>query len=126
MKSTIFYIAGQRDSICLRRAGDCCSVECGLKSLILKQIGKNNFEDLKKYSENKKKKLHGHDIKAMAEEIGIIQKYTLKKIRLKESGGYVLPEQYNQLWRYGAAAEKEEENREEATLRRIAEYIAVH
>lgn len=103
------------------------SVECGLKSLILKNIGKNTFQDLKKYSENKNNKLHGHDVKAMTEELGIVKKYTLKRIRLKNSGGYALPEQYNQLWRYGVGVEDErEEDREEKTLQKLAEYIAIH
>ncbi len=100
------------------------SVECGLKCLIMKNIGKNTYDELKKYSENNQKRVHGHDIKAMTEEVGIEHEYPLKKIRLLKSGGHVTPERYNELWRYGATLENEEEEiREEATLLRIADWI---
>ena len=43
------------------------SVECGLKSLILKNIGKNTYEDLKFYYERNGKKAPGHDLKAVTD-----------------------------------------------------------
>lgn len=99
------------------------SVECGLKSLILKQIGKNTYEDLKSYYEINGRKVPGHDLKAMTKEVGIETRFPLKKIQLK-SGGFVLPGKYNELWRYGAGIENvEEEQNEEKTLVRIAEWL---
>lgn len=99
------------------------SVECGLKSLILKKIGKNTYEDLKFYYEINGKKLPGHDLKAMTKEVGIETMFPLKKIQLK-GGGFVLPGKYNELWRYGAGIENvEEEQSEEKTLVRIAEWL---
>ena len=75
------------------------SVECGLKSLILKKIGKNTYE------------------------VGIETRFPLKKIQLK-GGGFILPGKYNELWRYGAHIEnEEEEQREEKTLVQIAEWL---
>lgn len=100
------------------------SVECGLKSLIMKEIGKNTYGELKKYSEANHKNIHGHDLKAMARAVGIEHKYPLKKIRLKHAGQDVAPDRYNELWRYGASIEDEEEEiRAEETLLGIAEWI---
>lgn len=100
------------------------SVECGLKSLIMKKIGKNTYEELKKYSEENKRYVHGHNLKAMAQEIGIEHQYQLKKIRLSNGGGDVSSERYNELWRYGASIEDEdEETTAEITLVRIADWI---
>lgn len=99
------------------------SVECGLKSLILKNIGKNTYEDLKFYYERNGKKAPGHDLKAMTKEVGIESSFPLKRIRLK-GGGSVLPGKYNELWRYGAGIEDvKEEQSEEKTLVRIAEWL---
>lgn len=99
------------------------SVECGLKSLILKKIGKNTYEELKSYYEINGAKAPGHDLKAMTKEVGIETSFPLKKIKLKD-GGYVLPRKYNELWRYGAEIEDEEEEQsEEKTLVRIAEWM---
>lgn len=100
------------------------SVECGLKSLIMKNIGKNTYEELKKYSEDNQKRVHGHDLKAMTQEVDIEYKYPLKKIRLAKEGCDVTPDRYNELWRYGASIEDEaEEIRAEETLLGIAEWI---
>lgn len=100
------------------------SVECGLKSLILKNIGKNTYEELKTYSEKKQMNIHGHDLKEMTRVVGIEHKYPLKKIRLTNRGGDVPPDRYNELWRYGASTEDEtEEIREEQTLVGIADWI---
>lgn len=100
------------------------SVECGLKSLIMKNIGKNTYEELKTFSEENGKGIHGHDLKAMTKEVGIEHEYPLKKIRLANGGGDVLPKRYNELWRYGASiVDESEEIREEETLVKIAEWI---
>lgn len=99
------------------------SVECGLKSLIMKNIGKNTYEELRKYSEEQGKRVHGHDLKAMTQEVGIEHQYPLKRIRLAKEGSCA-PERYNELWRYGAAIEDEEEEiKTENTLEKIAEWI---
>lgn len=100
------------------------AVECGLKSLIMKDIGYNTYEQLKKYSEEHGKRIHGHDLKAMTQEIGIEHKYPLKRIRLAKEGQDCTPDRYNELWRYGAATEDEEEEaKAEKTLERIAIWI---
>lgn len=100
------------------------SVECGLKSLILKNLGKNSYEELKSYSENNQLRVHGHDIKAMVREVGIDHAYPLKKIRLLKEGGAVSVDRFNELWRYGAAVEDEEEEKKvETTLNEIAKWI---
>ena len=99
------------------------SVECGLKSLIMKEIGKNTYEELKKYSEDNQKGVHGHDLKAMTKEVGIEHKYPLKGIHLKE-GQVVTSERYNELWRYGASVmDVKEEIKTEKTLQGIAQWI---
>ena len=99
------------------------SVECGLKSLILKNIGKNTYEDLKSYYTINGKKVPGQDLKAMTKEVGIETSFPLKRIQLKD-GGFVTPGKYNELWRYGAGIENvEEERSEEKTLVRIAEWL---
>lgn len=100
------------------------SVECGLKSLILKNLGKNTYEDLKFYSENNHLHIHGHDLKAMTREVGIDRKYPLDKIRLSREGGDVSPERFNELWRYGAAiVDERKEEKIETTLYEIAQWI---
>ena len=100
------------------------SVECGLKCLIMKNIGKNTYEELRKYSEDNQKRIHGHDLKAMTQEVGIEHKYPLKRIRLAKGGGVVTPDRYNELWRYGAATESDDEEiKAEAVLRGIADWI---
>ena len=99
------------------------SVECGLKSLIKTEIGKNTDEELKKYSEDNQKGVHGHDLKAMTKEVGIEHKYPLKGIHLKE-GQVVTSERYNELWRYGASVmDEKEEIKTEKTLQGIAQWI---
>ena len=99
------------------------SVECGLKSLILKDIGKNTYEELYKYSEENGKHVHGHNLKEMTREVGIEHKYPLKKIRLA-AGQDIMSEHFNELWRYGASvADEEEELKAEKMLQKIAEYI---
>lgn len=59
------------------------SVECGLKSLILKNIGKNTYEELKSYYTINGKKAPGHDLKAMTKEVGIETKFPLKGFSLR-------------------------------------------
>ena len=99
------------------------SVECGLKSLIMKNIGKNTYEELRMYSEEQGKHIHGHDLKAMMQEIGIEHKYPLKRICLAKEG-QCAPERYNELWRYGAGVEDaEEEVKAEKILEKVAEWI---
>jgi len=100
------------------------AVECGLKSLILKNLGKNTYEELRMYSENNQLRIHGHDIKAMTREVGIDHIYSLKKIRLMNQGGNVSTERFNELWRYGVTVEDEEgEKNVEITLEDIAKWI---
>lgn len=99
------------------------SVECGLKSLILKNIGKNTYEELKLYSQNKGKQLAGHNISAMLQEMGLDKHYHLKSIRLKQ-GGMASVERFNEMWRYGAKLQDEtEEQKAEKVLKEIAERI---
>mgnify|MGYP003204080650 CR=1 FL=1 len=99
------------------------AVECGLKSLILKKIGKNTYYEMEAYYDSNGKKIRGHDLKEMTKEVGIEAAYPLKDIQLK-GDGTVLPQRYNELWRYGAAVQNEaEEEREEKTLLQIAKWI---
>ena len=90
----------------------------------MRDIGKNTYEELKKYSEDNEKHVHMHDLKAMTQAVGIEHRYPLKKIRLKNAGQDIAPSQYNELWRYGAStADDEEEIKAEKTLQGIAEWI---
>lgn len=82
------------------------SVECGLKCLILKNIGKNTYEDLEIYSKERNLHINGHNINALIREIGMDKEYCLKRIKLSGAGGYVSSERFNELWRYGAAIEE--------------------
>ncbi len=59
----------------------------------------------------------------MTREVGIEHKYPLKKIRLA-AGQDIMSEHFNELWRYGASVEDEEEElKAEKMLQKIAEYI---
>lgn len=102
------------------------SAECGLKSLILKQIGKNTYLELQQYCDENGKRSYGHDIKRLTQDADMEQKYTLKTIRLY-NGKEIQSRQFNELWRYSAkvADEKECEEAEE-TLRKIVEWLVVH
>ena len=51
----------------------------------------------------------------MTKEVGIETRFPLKKIQLK-GGGFILPGKYNELWRYGAHIENEEEEQREEKL----------
>lgn len=101
------------------------SVECGLKSLIMKHSGNDTYEKLEKYCDvNQKAGLKGHDIKAMLKEINPRNEFVLKNIKLKRGGGSVQPKKFNELWRYGVeTANIEDEKRAENTLIKIAEWI---
>lgn len=101
------------------------SVECGLKSLLMKNTGNNTYEELEEYcKKSQKKELAGHNIKAMLKELNPNSEYTLKNIKLKRGDRIVRPEAFNQLWRYGVAvADEEDEKRAEEILEKIAEWI---
>lgn len=101
------------------------SVECGLKSLIMKDTGNNTYYELERYCErNGGKKLAGHDIRAMIKEVNPRNAFILKDIHLKNSGSSVPPARYNELWRYGAEVENAaQEEAVEKTLVKIAEWI---
>ena len=82
------------------------AVECGLKSLIMKQTGNNTFQQLEQYCQtNPGKKITGHDIRAMIREVNPQDAFILRDIRLKNGGGSVPPNRYNELWRYGPEVE---------------------
>lgn len=100
------------------------AVECGLKCLIMKNTHSNTYEELVRYCNNSQKvKLSGHDIKAMLKEVNPRNEYVLKSIRLK-NGGSVQPVRFNELWRYGPITEDaEEEEKAEATLEKIADWV---
>lgn len=102
------------------------SVECGLKSLIMKETGNNTYEELEQYCScnTNKGNLTGHDIKAMLKEVNPRNDFVLKNIVLKKGGGSVQPRKFNELWRYGAeVADSEQEEEAERTLVKIAEWI---
>lgn len=101
------------------------SVECGLKSLILKQTGNNTYEQLEQYCKtNPGKNLAGHDIRAMLKEVNPQSSFVLRNIRLKHKGSPVPPKKFNELWRYGAETEEpQQEEDAEKVLIRIAEWL---
>lgn len=110
-------------SPCTRRLILFYAVECGLKSLILKNIGKNTYEELSEYYQTNGKRMPGHNIKEMTKEVGIETAFSLKSIQLAR-GGRIMSEKYNELWRYGASISNlQEEEREEQTLIDIAEWL---
>lgn len=97
------------------------SVECGLKSLLMKERGKNTYEEFESCSD---RSLIGHDIKAMLKEVNPRNEFVLKNISLDKGGGSVPPKKFNELWRYGATvADVEEEEKAEKILVKIAEWI---
>lgn len=99
------------------------SVECGLKSLLMKDLGKDTYEEFAECCVGEKNELKGHNINAMMKELNPQSEYCLKSIALKR-GGSVLPKQFNELWRYGAAlADEVSEEKAEKTLEKIAEWI---
>mgnify|MGYP001028682542 FL=1 len=99
------------------------SVECGLKSLLMKDLGKDTYEDFVECCGSEKKELTGHNVRAMLKKLNPHSSYCLKKIPLKR-GGYASPDKFNELWRYGAAlADGDEEEKAEKVLVKIAEWI---
>ena len=99
------------------------SVECGLKSLLMKDLGNNTYEEFVQCCGREKKDLTGHNISAMLKKLNPHSSYCLRNIHLKR-GGCVPPEKFNELWRYGAETEDgDEEEKVEKTLARIAEWI---
>lgn len=101
------------------------SVECGLKSLLMKETGNNTYEELVHYCQDNigKNNLDGHNIKAILKEVNPRNEFVLKNIELKR-GGNVPPHKYNELWRYGAeTADCKQEESVEKTLVKIAEWI---
>lgn len=100
------------------------SVECGLKCLILKKIGKSSYNDLQTYNKNKNGDFDGHNIREMEKELGIDRNYIIKRITVKDTGGKIEAKQFNELWRYGVACvDEDEETKIEKTLVNLAEYI---
>ncbi|MEY8427186.1 hypothetical protein AALA00_05560 [Lachnospiraceae bacterium 46-15] len=101
------------------------SVECGLKSLIMKNTGNDTYEELEKYCKGSGKgELIGHNIKEMLKEVNPRNAFVLKDIELKSSGGSVQPKKFNEMWRYGiAVADVREEEKAENTLVKIAEWL---
>ena len=101
------------------------SVECGLKSLIMKETGNDTYKELESYCEiSGKYNITGHDIKAMLKEVNPRNEFALKNISLEKGGGSVPPMRSNELWRYGAAvADIEEEEKAEKVLVKIADWI---
>ncbi len=98
------------------------SVECGLKSLLMKDLGNNTYEEFVQCC-GREKNLTGHNISAMLKKLNPHSSYCLRNIHLKR-GGCVPPEKFNELWRYGAETEDgDEEEKVEKTLARIAEWI---
>lgn len=115
--------AGSADS---RRLLLFYSAECGLKSRILGNIGKNTYLELEKYCDENGKNKYGHDIKMMLRDADMGQQYNLKVIHLY-AGKEIHPRQFNELWRYGARVADETECEEaEDTLRKIVEWLVVH
>lgn len=99
------------------------SVECGLKSLLMKDSGNNTYEEFVQYCGSEKRELAGHNISAMLKELNPRDDFHLKKVSLKR-GGSVPSKQFNELWRYGAATmDNNEEEKAEDTLIKIAEWI---
>lgn len=97
------------------------SVECGLKSLIMKENGNNTYEEMEKCCD---KSITGHNIKAMLKHVNPRNEFVLRNISLENGGGSVPPEKFNELWRYGAAVEDmKEEEKAEKVLVKIAEWI---
>ena len=101
------------------------AVECGLKSLIMKQTGNNTFQQLEQYCQtNPGKKLAGHDIRAMIREANPKEAFILRDIRLKNGGGSVPPNRFNELWRYGPEVEDStQEDDAEKILIKIADWL---
>lgn len=98
------------------------SVECGLKSLLMKELGKNTYYEFTECCGDVKN-LTGHNISAMLKRLNPQNSYCLKSITLK-NGRRIPPEQFNEVWRYGATlADGKEEDKAEKTLEKIAEWI---
>ncbi len=100
------------------------AVECGLKCYIMKNENLPDYKALQKYATNiGRKEMAGHDIKAMLIKCNLEGRYILKDIPLIK-GGKVSPNEFNQVWRYGAgAADEEVENKNEKVLKQIMEYL---
>ena len=62
------------------------SVECGLKSLLMKDLGNNTYEEFVECCGNEKKQLTGHNISAMLKNLNPQNNYSLRNIRLKRGG----------------------------------------
>ena len=97
------------------------SVECGLKYLILKNSGKNSYEE---YCASGQGSWKGHNVKDMIKEVNPRNDFVLRDIQLKHGGGSVHPSRFNELWRYGVeTADPKEEEKAERTLVKVAEWL---
>lgn len=99
------------------------SVECGLKSLLLQNIGKNSYYDLLHYEGMDGLNKSGHDLKFMLKKLGVQVKFPLRDINLN-NGSKEEVKKFNELWRYGLSNTNvhDEKNAEEVLLN-IANWI---
>ena len=100
------------------------SVECGLKCLILKDIGQSTTDAIFQHYKYDILKSDGHNIKLMIKLLGFEGTFNLKSIDSKNFITSVGPSQYNQMWRYGIDIEPNgKEQSVEVELVRIAEWL---
>ena len=75
-------------------------------------------------SDKSGQKITGHDIRAMIREVNPQDAFILRDIRLKNGGGSVPPNRYNELWRYGPEVEDSiQEEDAEKILVKIADWL---
>lgn len=100
------------------------AAECGLKCLIMKNENLGDYDALQRYAKNTARKgIAGHNIKDMLIDCNLEGTYILKDIPLAK-GGRVSSDEFNQVWRYGAAvADEDAENKNEKVMRKIVEYL---
>lgn len=98
------------------------SVECGLKSWIMKNEMLNDYYDLEKYARKKSVDVASHNIKEMLKDRNM-ERYLLKDLKTSQ-GVKVHPKDYNQFWRYAAqSGDPELEDKMEKVMGDIAGFL---
>ena len=105
------------------------AIECGLKSLVLKNNKKNSTNDFKNINDNngnsiadKLKGSSGHDLKYLL-RIVKIGNYTLPNLPIINNTNKVSCSEYNQVWRYGIDSDYDTEKAIEKELNEIVEKL---
>lgn len=98
------------------------AVECGLKCRLLKRTDLNSYLELLEIDEMGDLKNDGHNIKLLLNKNDIF-KFHIGSIHTLNGRECIQSNQFNQLWRYGVAADFVEEKDAETVFEKIAKWL---